>query len=67
VSAKQLEQWNAANTTRVHSAPAVPGARVFSVVDDDPGQGADSADPEPSDQLELRLDGWSIIVRRPAG
>lgn len=67
VSSKQLEQWrNAPGATQVHSTPASPDARVFSVVGDDSAQGVESVAPDPGDQLELRLDGWSIIVCRPA-
>ena len=79
VSSKQLVQWqNSRSRIPENADRAAPNARVFSVVGEDAVHRVESADsdrdyqPEPrqptdSEQdhrLELRLNGWSISVRR---
>ena len=65
VSSKQLAQWqNSRGKILKNAARATPDARVFSVVGDGPAQRAEPSSSEQDHQLELRLDGWSISVRR---
>lgn len=59
LSSKQLEQWKRSRRKLpVEADLAAPVPRVFSVVDDD-CEGAPT-----QDELELRLGGWSVSVRR---
>ena len=65
VSSKQLAQWQKSHgKIPKNAARATPDARVFSVVGDGPAQRAESLSSEQDQLLELRLDGWSISVRR---
>lgn len=65
LSSTQLEQWQKSHT-EIPAQPdlAAQDARVFSVVGDMPTRGAQAADANREQQIELRLDGWSICVRR---
>ena len=67
LSSKQLEQWQRSRNEIPADADAdlaAQDARVFSVVRDVPAQSGEPADVDSKHQLELRLDGWSICVRR---
>ncbi|MEE8410456.1 MAG: hypothetical protein V3T05_12690 [Myxococcota bacterium] len=65
LSSTQLEQWQQSRgEIPVPSALDAQVPRVFSVVGDAPARGHEPTDPGREQQLELRLDGWSICVRR---
>ena len=65
LSSTQLEQWQKSHgEIPAHAALAAQDARVFSVVGAVPTRDTEPADPTLEQKLELRLDGWSICVRR---
>ena len=65
LSSTQLEQWQqSGGEVPVGSVLEAQAPRVFSVVGDDPAQGPETTDSDAEQQLELRLDGWSISIRR---
>ena len=65
LSSTQLEQWQQGRgKTPANADLAARVPRVFSVVGDSPAQDRGPAQAEAEDQLELRLGGWSICVRR---
>ena len=67
LSSTQLEQWQESRgeiQADADSELAAQDARVFSVVDDVPARGREPANGDGEHQLELRLDGWSVCVRR---
>ena len=65
VSSKQLAQWqNSHGKISKNATRATQDTRVFSVVGEDAAQRAESLNSEQDHQLELRLDGWTISVRR---
>ena len=68
LSSKQLKQWQTGHgAAPAHSdlaAQETQDARVFSVVDDVPVRHGEPAGGDGARPLELRLDGWSICIRR---
>ena len=68
LSSKQLEQWQKrhgeVSAVTDLAAQEAQDARVFSVVDDVPARDRELTDGDGEHQLELRLDGWSICIRR---
>jgi transposase-like protein len=68
ITPMQLSAWRRSDAATAQSAPTVkvPRARVFEVTD--PAQGeSHGAQPGGGDALELRLGGWSLVIRAPSG
>lgn len=65
LSSTQLTQWQQGHTGASEDvASASRPARVFSVVNENREPGDEPAVEHRDRQLELRLDGWSICIRR---
>lgn len=65
LGSNQIEYWQKSlGEIQAHTNPAVQNARVFSVVGDMPVPDVETTDHKREQRLELRLDGWSISIRR---
>ena len=68
LSPNQLEYWQKNEPERETPVDLpVQEPQIFSVVDDEPRPTAKSAEPTREQQLELRLNGWSICIHRVDG
>ncbi len=66
VTTGQLTAWARVASNSSVADSAAPSARILSVVDDAP-EGEGCAEHDASTTLELRLGGWSVVVRPVGG
>lgn len=68
ITPMQLSAWRRSDASTAQSAATVkvPRARVFEVTDPARGE-SHGALPGGGDALELRLGGWSLVIRAPSG
>ena len=68
LQAAQIAAWRQREEVEAQQRTTVgPAARVFSVVDEIPVSGIDGAVPPAGEDVELRIGGWAVRIRRVEG